>query len=235
MHNEGNNIFHLYKFVKDKLNIFKTEPVVATNNLEGNSQNQSNEAKTTYHTNIPRIKLNFSEQQNSIKNQDISNLYSEIKPFSNEVSVKYNFNSSENYPDFHSNKNTIGDGEHFIDDISDIYSGIYSSEKSSEFNDIMTTRNIYSSSVRGISISNALELIPRYSGTNINLNTFIDGVNEAVSLLGDEYESQILRMINIKLSEEAKKCVTGQIFYTISELEDFLENIFGLINLSRIN
>ena len=56
----------------------------------------------------------------------------------------------------------------------------------------MLTINSTFSQIRPLSIKDALELIPRYNGTNIPLNTFLDGCREALDVMPEGSEQDFV-------------------------------------------
>ena len=81
--------------------------------------------------------------------------------------------------------------------------------------------------VRGLSLKDALDLIPRYNGHNISLSQFIDGCNEAKSILPAHLEGELAKLIRIKFSGEALSSARGVTFGNLREVSDYLEGIFG--------
>ena len=53
--------------------------------------------------------------------------------------------------------------------------------------------------VRGLSLKDALDLTPRFNGQNISLTQFLDGCQEALSILPNEYETKLAKLIRIRL------------------------------------
>ena len=78
--------------------------------------------------------------------------------------------------------------------------------------------------IRGLSLKDALDLIPRFNGQNISLTQFLDGCQEALSILPNEYEIELAKLIRMRLYGDALNSVREQNFKEISE---FLETIYG--------
>ena len=72
-----------------------------------------------------------------------------------------------------------------------------------------------------------MELIPRYNGTNIPLNTFLDGCREALCVMPEGYEQDFVKLIKTRLFGETAKCVAKKPFYKLDELENFLDTFFA--------
>ena len=81
--------------------------------------------------------------------------------------------------------------------------------------------------IRGLSLKDALDLIPRFNGQNISLTQFLDGCQEALSILPNEYETELAKLIRMRLYGDALNSVRGQNFKEISEISEFLETIYG--------
>ena len=81
--------------------------------------------------------------------------------------------------------------------------------------------------IRGLSLKDALDLIPRFNGQNISLTQFLDGCQEALSILPQDYEAELAKLIRMRLYGDALNSVRGQNFKEISEITEFLETVYG--------
>ena len=81
--------------------------------------------------------------------------------------------------------------------------------------------------MRGLSLKDALDLIPRYNGQNIPLNQFLEGCTEAKSILSANMEPEFAKLVRIRLYGEALSSIRGQTFENIRQITEFLEKIFG--------
>ena len=77
--------------------------------------------------------------------------------------------------------------------------------------------------IRGLSLKDALDLIPRFNGQNISLTQFLDVCQEALSILPNDYE--LAKLIRMRLYGNALNSVQGQNFKEISEISQFLETM----------
>ena len=57
--------------------------------------------------------------------------------------------------------------------------------------------------IRGLSLKDALDLIPRFNGQNISLTQFLDVCQEARSILPDGYETELAKLIRMRLYGDA--------------------------------
>lgn len=81
--------------------------------------------------------------------------------------------------------------------------------------------------VRGMSISNVLDLIPRFNGQNVSLSLFLDGCREAKELLPSTLEGELAKFIRMRLYGDALKSTRGQTFTSVNDVIEFFENIYG--------
>ena len=63
--------------------------------------------------------------------------------------------------------------------------------------------------IRGLSLKNSLDLIPRFNGQNILLIQFLDGCQEVLSILPNEYETELAKLIRMRLYGDALNIVYG--------------------------
>ena len=63
--------------------------------------------------------------------------------------------------------------------------------------------------MRELSRKNALDLIPRFNGQNISLTQLLDDCQEALSILPNEYETELAKLIRMRLYGNALNNVRG--------------------------
>lgn len=68
----------------------------------------------------------------------------------------------------------------------------------------------------------AVEAVPFFGGQNIPITYFIEGCEEAKSMLPPETESQFTKIIRTRIIGEARRTIQDQIFDTASQLTNFL-------------
>jgi len=73
----------------------------------------------------------------------------------------------------------------------------------------------------------ALEAVPFFDGKNTNLTYFIEGCEEAMSMLPPEAEAQFTKIIRTRIVGEARRTIQGENFDTIADLTKYLEEIYG--------
>ncbi|XP_031789070.1 uncharacterized protein LOC116418030 [Nasonia vitripennis] len=81
--------------------------------------------------------------------------------------------------------------------------------------------------VRGMSISNVLDLISRFNGQNVSLSLFLDGCREAKELLPSTLEGELAKFIRMRLYGDALNSTRGQTFTSVNDVIEFFENIYG--------
>lgn len=91
----------------------------------------------------------------------------------------------------------------------------------------MSTFNSTLDKVRNLSIKDAIEIIPVFNGSDISLSTFIEGCRDAAQILPQGCEGDILKLIKLRLSGEALKCMNGRSYDNIDQIERYLEGLFG--------
>ena len=70
-----------------------------------------------------------------------------------------------------------------------------------------------------VSLSNALEVVPSFDGSNIPLSHFIEGCYVAKAMLPTPVaQENLARLLRSKLSGEAGKCIFGSTYNNIEEL-----------------
>ncbi|XP_072765780.1 LOW QUALITY PROTEIN: uncharacterized protein [Anoplolepis gracilipes] len=73
----------------------------------------------------------------------------------------------------------------------------------------------------------AVEAVPYFDGQNIPLNYFIEGCEEAKSMLPKETEPQLTRIIRTRIIGEARRTIQDQNFDSVSQLTTYLKQIYG--------
>lgn len=77
------------------------------------------------------------------------------------------------------------------------------------------------------SIRDALEAIPSYDGANIPFVYFVEGCEEALSMVASSQEVNLVRAARNKLKGDAHRSILGQIFHSMHELVEFLRKKYG--------
>lgn len=72
----------------------------------------------------------------------------------------------------------------------------------------------------------AVEAVPFFDGNNIPLNYFIEGCEEAKSMLPKEAESQFTKIIRTRIVGEARRTIQDQDFNTVAQLTSYLKRIY---------
>ena len=78
-----------------------------------------------------------------------------------------------------------------------------------------------------LSLKDALDLIRRFNGQNISLTQFLDGCQETLSIPPNEYETELAKLIRMRLYGDALNSIWGQNFKEISEISEFLETVYA--------
>lgn len=73
----------------------------------------------------------------------------------------------------------------------------------------------------------AVEAVPFFDGKNIPLTYFIEGCEEAKSMLPPEAEPQFARIIRTRIVGEARRTIQDQDFDSVAQLTKYLENTYG--------
>ncbi|KAL6417228.1 hypothetical protein ACFW04_011500 [Cataglyphis niger] len=73
----------------------------------------------------------------------------------------------------------------------------------------------------------AVEAVPFFDGNNIPLNYFIEGCEEAKSMLPREAESQFTKIIRTRIVGEARRTIQDENFDSVSQLTSYLKQIYG--------
>lgn len=78
-----------------------------------------------------------------------------------------------------------------------------------------------------ISLRDAVEVVPLFSGRNIPLGQFIEGCEEARLMLPPESESSLAKLICTRLTGEARRSSYGQRFNNVNDVITFFEEIYA--------
>ncbi|XP_077277122.1 uncharacterized protein LOC143905536 [Temnothorax americanus] len=78
------------------------------------------------------------------------------------------------------------------------------------------------------SIRDALEAVPNFDGGNIPFVHFVEGCEEALSMITPTQEINLVRAVRNKLKGDAHRSILGQTFGKIQELVEFLRTKYGL-------
>jgi hypothetical protein len=73
----------------------------------------------------------------------------------------------------------------------------------------------------------AVEAVPYFDGNNISLNYFIEGCEEAKSMLPKEAEQQFTKIIRTRIVGEARRTIQDQEFDKVSQLTSYLKKVYG--------
>lgn len=77
------------------------------------------------------------------------------------------------------------------------------------------------------SIRDALEAVPSFDGDNIAFTHFVEGCEEALTMISPSQEIILTRAIRNKLKGDAHKSILGKVFNSLRELVEFLRNKYG--------
>ncbi|EZA61824.1 hypothetical protein X777_09147 [Ooceraea biroi] len=78
-----------------------------------------------------------------------------------------------------------------------------------------------------VTLKYAVEAVPFFDGSNIPLNYFVEGCEEAKSMLPSEAESQFTKIVRTRRAGEARRTIQDQEFDTIAKLTKYLKQIYG--------
>jgi len=67
----------------------------------------------------------------------------------------------------------------------------------------------------------AVEAVSFSDGKNISLNYFIEGCEEAKSMLPDEAESQFIKIIRTRIVDQARRTIQGENFDSVAQLTEY--------------
>lgn len=77
------------------------------------------------------------------------------------------------------------------------------------------------------SIRDALEAVPNYDGENMPFVYFVEGCEEALSMIAPAQENVLVRAVRNKLKGNAHRSILGKIFNNMQELVEFLRAKYG--------
>ena len=104
-------------------------------------------------------------------------------------------------------------------------------EEYSPISNKMTTNNPQIITVahnQVVSLRDALEVVPIFTGDNISLDQFIEGCREAKDMLPAGAESNLTKLIKTKVKGEARKCVSGGQYRSVEDIIDSLKRVYSL-------
>lgn len=78
-----------------------------------------------------------------------------------------------------------------------------------------------------LSIKDALEAVPTFDGDNASFSHFVEGCEEALSMIAPSQEIILVRAIRNKLKGDAHRSILGKVFNTLQSLVEFLRNRYG--------
>jgi len=77
------------------------------------------------------------------------------------------------------------------------------------------------------SIRDALKAVPNFDGENIAFVYFVEGCEEALSMVAPTQEAALVRAIRNKLKGDAHRSIFGKTFSNMQELVEFLRTKYG--------
>lgn len=77
------------------------------------------------------------------------------------------------------------------------------------------------------SIRDALEAVPNFDGNNISFVYFVEGCEEALSMVTPSQELNLVRAVRNKLKGDAHRSILGRTFSCMQELVEFLRTKYG--------
>jgi len=77
------------------------------------------------------------------------------------------------------------------------------------------------------SIRDALEAVPSFDGDNIAFTHFVEGCEEALSMIAPSQEIILVRAIRNKLKGDAHRSILGKVFSSLQGLVEFLRSKYG--------
>lgn len=91
----------------------------------------------------------------------------------------------------------------------------------------ISTNDFSSGNYAYISIRDALEAVPNFDGENIAFNHFVEGCEEALSMIAPSQEIILVRAVRNKLKGDAHRSILGKVFNSLQSLVEFLRNKYG--------
>lgn len=77
-----------------------------------------------------------------------------------------------------------------------------------------------------ITLKDALKVVPNFNGEDIPLGQFLEGLDEARSMIEDNHEATLVKLARSKINGEARKAIYGHDFTTIEALKTYLREIY---------
>jgi len=77
-----------------------------------------------------------------------------------------------------------------------------------------------------VTLKYAVEAVPFFNGKNIPSNYFIEGCEEAKSMLPDDAESQFTKIIRTRIVGETRRTIQGEDFDSVAQLTKYLKQIY---------
>ena len=71
-----------------------------------------------------------------------------------------------------------------------------------------------------MSVKDALTLIPKFDGKNIQVSTFVRGLRMTKNIIPAHLESSFVKVLIFRLSSEALRSVEGLTFFSIQEMDN---------------
>jgi len=71
----------------------------------------------------------------------------------------------------------------------------------------------------------AIEVVPFFNEKNIPLNYFIEGCEEANSMLPDKAKSQFTKIIRTRITGETRRTIQSKDFDSVAQLTNYLKLI----------
>lgn len=79
---------------------------------------------------------------------------------------------------------------------------------------------------QSVSLKDALKCVPEFSGEPGTFYAFQEGCEEAKEMIGEDAETNLVKIIRSKITGEARRSLRGQTFVTVNELVEFLKKIY---------
>lgn len=78
-----------------------------------------------------------------------------------------------------------------------------------------------------VSLKDAIQVVPEFDGSNIPLREFLEGCAEALLMIEPAAEGNLLRLIRVQITGEARRTIAGEKFATVKDLAIFLKSIYA--------
>lgn len=116
--------------------------------------------------------------------------------------------------------------KHFINDDTFVVNSLINGR--SIFQNVnITEENLEMSGNQGVSLKDALECVPIFDGKTLSIYIFLEGCEEALLMLPEGAEGNLVKMIRTRLTGEARRVIQGQQFGTLVALTKFLKSIYA--------